>query len=164
MRSQITLVLLALTLGLAQSAADDFVGTWALKSKPDTDCGIKGDKIYISQKSDQLLLEITFANDLGCLFLAGQKLELFSEIPPGKTASFKGSLSEEISINMSFTVDGEKGFMGGDGMTAEFERSKGGSFLIIIIIILLVIVGGGAAFFIMKKKDKAQGTNNYLHA
>ena len=157
MRSQVTLVLLAFIFGLVQSAANEFIGTWVLKSKPPIACGLKGDKINISRKSNQLLLEATLANDIGCSLFGGKSFELFSEIPSGKTALFKVPLAEQMTISVLFTVEGDKAYVGQDGMFVEFERSKGGSFLIIVI--LLVIVSG-AAFFMMKNKDNAELEKN----
>jgi len=154
MRSQVTLTLVILALGIVQAADKvEFAGTWKQKNKPEEFCGFKGDKIYTTVAEKNLNLELTFnSNCAGDL--ANLKLIATGALPEdgGNTVSYKTDIG-----TFTFIVIGDAATLKApaplDVLTFSFERS-GGFSIIIIIVLILAAVGVGGFIFVQKRKNK----------
>jgi len=153
MRSQVTLILVVLALGLAQAAnPTKFAGTWKLTTElPKEVCGIKGDKIYTSVEDKKLILEYNLGTDKTKCLVPGAPVKLTGDIPEeGNSVTFKDETGEAV-----FTVIGEdKATLSGLGITFQFERTSGGISFIVIVLVL-VVIAVGAFIFIQKKEQQS---------
>ena len=170
MKSQVTLILVVLALGFVQAADKvNFAGTWKLKGKIEGFCGLKGDKIYTTISDKNLNLEFTTSSDCE-KELANVKIIGSAVIPEeGTSVTYNTNVGTLI-----FTVIGDTATLkatGGllNGVTVEFERSSGSSFIVIVLI--LVIIGVAGYIFVQKKKKDAElsrtlanNSKSYLNA